>query len=137
MSSNKDRSAALISPTATVLILIQTPVMAVTERTPRLRETRFVNMVRRVSKKTLLEPGDTRQQWKGEAAASLVCTGITSSCALPTSSAGYWSPTLTCDRNKRLQREEILWGRIFLPDINNLVRLIYKRRGSRSPRSRF
>src|ERR1039457_5449040 len=112
MSSNKDRSAALISPTATVLILIQTPVMAVTERTPRLRETRFVNMVRRVSKKTLLEPGDTRQQWKGEAAASLVCTGITSSCALPTSSAGYWSPSSLVNY-KRLQREEILWGRFF------------------------
>ena len=39
----------------------------------------------------LFEPGDTRQQWKGEAAASFVCAGITSSCVLPTSSADYWS----------------------------------------------
>ena len=44
----------------------------------------------------LLEPGDTRQQWKGEAAASFVCAGITSSRVLPTSSAGYWSPLLSC-----------------------------------------
>jgi hypothetical protein len=48
------------------------------------------------TKYAFLEPGDTRQQWKGEAAASLVCAGITSSCVLPTSSAGYWSPSLTC-----------------------------------------
>jgi hypothetical protein len=70
-----------------------TLVTAVTDRPSRMRETPFVNMVRRVCKKTLLEPGDTRQQWKGEAAASFVCTGITSSRALPTSSAGYWSPS--------------------------------------------
>src|SRR5258707_5547463 len=31
--------------------------------------------------------------WKGEAAASLVLLGITSSRVLPTSSAGYWSPS--------------------------------------------
>ena len=35
-------------------------------------DTSIVNMVRGVSKKTLFEPGDTGQQWKGEAAASLV-----------------------------------------------------------------
>ena len=44
----------------------------------------------------LLEPGDTEQQWKGEAAASFVYAGITSSLALPTSSAGYWSPSNLC-----------------------------------------
>jgi len=60
-------------------------------------ETPIVNRVRRTRTiEVLFEPGDTRQQWKGEAAASFVCIGITSSCALPTSSAGYWSPSLTC-----------------------------------------
>ena len=46
--------------------------MAITEGTPKLRETQFVNMVRRTRKKVLFEPGDTKQQWKGEAAASFV-----------------------------------------------------------------
>jgi hypothetical protein len=69
-----------------------THVTAVTEHPPHMRETQFVNMVRRVDTHTLLEPGDTEQQWKGEAAASFVCTGITSSRVLPTSSADYWSP---------------------------------------------
>jgi hypothetical protein len=66
--------------------------MTVTVRRLDIVETSIVNMVRRARKKVLLEPGDTRQPWKGEAAASLVCIGITSSRALPTSSAGYWSP---------------------------------------------
>ena len=38
-------------------------------------ETSIVNMVQRASKKVLLEPGDTRQQWKGEAATSFVSLG--------------------------------------------------------------
>jgi len=71
-------------------------VTAVTERIFRMGDTSVVNMVRRVRQKALLEPGDTRQQWKGEAAASFVCAGITSSRALPTSSVGYWSPFLSC-----------------------------------------
>jgi hypothetical protein len=71
----------------------QCPVMAVTECAFYIGETPVVNMVRRVRKKVLFEPGDTRQQWKGEAAASFVCEGITSSRVLPTSSAGYWSPS--------------------------------------------
>ena len=70
----------------------QSPVMAVTERVAHIGETPVVNMVRRAGKKVLFEPGDTRQLWKGEAAASLVCIGIASSRSLPTSSAGYWSP---------------------------------------------
>ena len=49
-------------------------------------------MVRRVRKKAFFEPGDTGQQWNGEAAASFVCIGIASSRALPTSNAGYWFP---------------------------------------------
>ena len=49
-------------------------------------------MAWRVRKKAFFESGDTRQQWKGEAAASFVCTGIASSRVLPTSSAGYWLP---------------------------------------------
>jgi len=72
--------------------MAHTCVTAITDRTFRMRETPLVNMVRRVGKFTLLEPGDTEQQWKGEAAASFVCAGITSSRALPTSSAGYWYP---------------------------------------------
>jgi hypothetical protein len=43
----------------------------------------------------LLEPGDTEWPWKGEAAANFVCAGITSSCVLPTSSAGYWFPYIS------------------------------------------
>jgi hypothetical protein len=69
-------------------------------------------MVRRFRKKFLLEPGDTKQMWKGEAAASFVYAGITSSRVLPTSSAGYWSPSYLVS-NKRLRREEILRGRFF------------------------
>jgi hypothetical protein len=37
-----------------------------------LGETSSVNKVQRVSKKTLLEPGDTKEPWKGEAAAYFV-----------------------------------------------------------------
>jgi len=68
--------------------------MAVTERVFRMGDTPFVNMVRRAHKYAFLEPGDTRQQWKGEAAASFVCAGITSGRVLPTSSAGHWYPVL-------------------------------------------
>ena len=50
----------------------QTPVTAVTVPASIFGDTSNVNMVRRVCKKILFEPGDTRQQWKGEAAASLV-----------------------------------------------------------------
>jgi hypothetical protein len=50
----------------------QTRVTAVTVRTGDIGDTPIVNKVQRVSKKTLLEPGDTRLQWKGEAAASFV-----------------------------------------------------------------
>jgi hypothetical protein len=46
--------------------------MAVTERVFKIGDTPIVNMVRRTGKKVLFEPGDTRQQWKGEAAASFV-----------------------------------------------------------------
>jgi hypothetical protein len=49
-----------------------TPVTAVTDRIAHIGETPLVNMVRRTRKKVLFEPGDTRQQWKGEAAASFV-----------------------------------------------------------------
>ncbi len=52
--------------------LLQTPVTAVTDPVLFFGETAIVNMVRRARKKALFEPGDTRQQWKGEAAASLV-----------------------------------------------------------------
>lgn len=68
--------------------------MTITDYTAHIRETSSVNMVRQVLV-TSFEPGDTRQQWKGEAAASFVCAGITSSRALPTSSAGYWYPSVT------------------------------------------
>jgi hypothetical protein len=47
-------------------------VTAVTDRLRHIGDTPLVNMVRRASKKVLFEPGDTRQQWKGEAAASFV-----------------------------------------------------------------
>jgi hypothetical protein len=56
-------------------------------------ETSFVNMVRKAGTNAILEPGDTERQWKGEAAASFVYAGIASSRALPTSNAGYWSPS--------------------------------------------
>jgi hypothetical protein len=46
--------------------------MAVTVATLLLRETSIVSKVWRASKKALFEPADTRQQWKGEAAASFV-----------------------------------------------------------------
>ena len=89
---------------------------AVTDQVFRMGDTSVVNMVQRVSKKTLLEPGDTRQQWKGEAAASFVSAGITSSRMLPTSSVGYWSPSLSCSYiSTRASEEKLSFGGIFLP----------------------
>ena len=84
--------------------------MAVTEHLSRMCDSQAVNMVRRVSKKALLEPVDTRQPWKGEAAASLVSIGIASGRALPTSSADHWYPLCYLVSYKRLRREVILRG---------------------------
>jgi hypothetical protein len=50
----------------------QSPVTAVTDRQFFIGDTSIVNMVRKAGTKALFEPGDARQQWKGEAAASLV-----------------------------------------------------------------
>jgi hypothetical protein len=47
-------------------------VTAITDRQFNFGDTSNVNMVRGACKKALFEPGDTRQQWKGEAAASFV-----------------------------------------------------------------
>jgi hypothetical protein len=47
-----------------------TCVTAVTEGQTELGDTPVVNMVRGARTNAPLEPGDTRQQWKGEAAAS-------------------------------------------------------------------
>jgi hypothetical protein len=47
-------------------------VTAVTVEILDIGDTSFVNKVRGTRKKVLFEPGDTRQQWKGEAAASFV-----------------------------------------------------------------
>jgi hypothetical protein len=58
---------------------VQPSVMAVTECTYCIGDTSVVNMVRKICKIIFFEPGDTRQQWKGEAAASFVCAGIASS----------------------------------------------------------
>jgi hypothetical protein len=55
-------------PKNRVRIFKFTSVMAVTDPNFDLRETSFVNKVQGASTKALLEPGDTRQQWKGEAA---------------------------------------------------------------------
>lgn len=44
----------------------------VTDPPAQFGETPIVNMVRRARKKVLFEPGDTRQLWKGEAAADFV-----------------------------------------------------------------
>ena len=90
--------------------------MTVTERQSQLGDTPVVNMVRVASNKVSLEPGDTRQQWKGEAAASFVHIGITSSRALPTSSVGYWSPILYLFSYKASE-ETLSFGGIFLPGL--------------------
>ena len=47
--------------------------------------------------KTVLEPCDTRLQWKGEATACFVLCGIASSCASDLS-VGCWFPNLACVR---------------------------------------
>jgi hypothetical protein len=77
-------------------------------------DTSIVNMVRRARKKVLLEPGDTRQPWKGEAAADLVL-GITSSRALPTSSAGYWSPSALLCYASASEAKVSFGGDFFMP----------------------
>jgi hypothetical protein len=61
-------------------------------------------------KKALFEPGDTKRQWKGEAAACFVNTGIASSRTLPTSSVGYWSPSTNLVQCKRLRSDVFLRG---------------------------
>jgi hypothetical protein len=50
--------------------------MAVTDRLFPMVETPVVNMVQGACKNALFEPGDTRQQWKGEAAARFVNEGL-------------------------------------------------------------
>jgi hypothetical protein len=92
---------------------VLTCVTTVTDRTGCMGETSIVNMVQRASKKVLLEPGDTELQWKGEAAASFVCAGITSSRVLPTSSADYWSPFIILFSYKASE-ETLSFGGFFL-----------------------
>ena len=50
----------------------QTSVTAVTVWALKMGDTSIVNKVRGAGTKALFEPGDTRQQWKGEAATSFV-----------------------------------------------------------------
>jgi len=52
----------------------------------------------------------------GEVAASFVCIGIASGRALPTSSADRWYPLRYLVSHKRLRREVILRGRVFVCD---------------------
>jgi hypothetical protein len=73
-------------------LIAQTPVTVVTDRSSRIGDTPIVAKAWGASRKVPFEPDDTKQPWKGEAAACFVCAGITSSRALPTSSVGYWSP---------------------------------------------
>ena len=93
--------------------MIQTSVMAVTERLFAMRETQFVNMVQRVCTNALLEPGDTRQQWKGEAAACFVNKGLPVAARYrpPTPATG---PRLYLVYVKRLRSDEFLRGRFFV-----------------------
>ncbi len=94
--------------------LTQTSVTAVTERTAHLGDTPVVNMVRKARKKAFFEPGDTRQQWKGEAAASFVCMGspVAEHYRPPVPATG---PRYYLVNYKRLRREVILRGRFFCP----------------------
>jgi len=94
--------------------LFKSRVTAVTEYLFRIGETPFVDMVREAAVKTSLEPGDTRQPWKGEAAANLVCVGIASSRVLPTSSAGYWPPTCYLVIHTRASGAKTSSGGVFL-----------------------
>jgi hypothetical protein len=93
---------------------IGTPVTVITDAGSRIGDTPDVVMVRGAPKQDPFEPGGARQPWKGEAAARFVSTGITSSRALPTSSAGYWSPKYlrSC---KRLRSDVFLGRRFFVP----------------------
>ena len=106
--------------------MLKTGVTAVTEYLCGLSETPFVDMVREAAVKTSLEPGDTRQPWKGEAAADLVCVGIASSRALPTSSAGHWHPLCYLVSYKRLRSEAFLRRRFFVRKrfSHNFVRIL-------------
>jgi hypothetical protein len=97
--------------------------MTVTERLINMGDTSSVNMVRRACTNALFEPGDTEWPWKGEAAASFVCTGITSSRVLPTSSAGYWSPIILC--NARASEETSSFGAFFLCQFRKYLRSHY------------
>jgi hypothetical protein len=85
-------------------------------------------LVQRASTKALFEPVVTRRQWKGEAAASFVCAGITSSRMLPTSSVGYWYPLILV-RLQAPPRRRFPSGAIILPRTHflNIPEFIVKR----------
>ena len=60
LAGEGSRSAAESFQPEKMFQLTRTPVTVVTDRTRHIVETPFVNMVRRVRKHTLLEPGDTK-----------------------------------------------------------------------------
>ena len=69
-----------------------TYVTAVTDRSADMGETSVVNMVQRVSKKNPLRAGRHEAAVERGSRGKSRLYGITSSRALPTSSAGYWYP---------------------------------------------
>ena len=73
-----------------------TTVTAVTECLSRIGDTPLVNMVRRAVRMLSLSRATRGSSGKGKPQLASFSAGITSSRALPTSSAGYWSPTLSC-----------------------------------------
>src|ERR1039457_4958657 len=81
-------------------------------------------MVRRACTNALLEPGDTKKQWKGEAAACFVSAGITSSRMLPTSSVGYWPPSFNLCNASASEEKRSFGGEFFcqIPNSSAITR---------------
>jgi hypothetical protein len=97
--------------------------MTITDYQARKRDTSTVNMVRGVSKKLPLSRATRGSGGKGKPRLASFNTGTASSRVLPTSSAGYWSPSLSilCTQfYKRLRGEVFLRGRFFLPIAQSL-----------------
>jgi hypothetical protein len=63
---------AFIQRFSQILGCAQSHVTAITDREFNFGDTSIVNMVRKTGTKVFFEPGDARQQWKGEASAGLV-----------------------------------------------------------------
>jgi hypothetical protein len=93
--------------------LSQTPVTAVTESRLDSDDTPSVAMVRRAGTNVLLEPGDTRQRWKGEAAAASLVQGSPVAARYRPPAPATGPPILSCVSTQAPPKRRVPSGAIF------------------------